>query len=667
MTITTFAEAEQVLARVFANYTPRPQQQRLATAVENLFSSTEPIQLMGEAGCGVGKSFATAIPAILSGRRTIIATATKALQEQLASKDMPFLQENLPVSFTWALLKGRSNYVCKAKLNEANSYQISNIDAVRTELGNEEHSGDFEHLTNQVADDKRYLLSMSSEECPGKRKCPFGEVCFAERAKEIAKQSDVVVTNTAMLMTDLRLRELTDDGVQMLGDMEVLVVDEAHELPEIAASALADRLTRKGLESLISQGRNFLGDHDGKYDLDAIVKLDKIVDGYWTWLADLNRGENRSINPGDQVEITHASLMERAEDLVEIIEILTSLRGDVECAQVRVGDPKREQARQQRIVRQMISMTAKLTDLLVTTVNEGDPGTLPIVRWVESTKTRKGELVTSLYWSPVDVAPFLRRVLWTQYPVALISATLSVGGDFSYMKETLGLDAPVELNVGTPFDYADQARLFVPDKNQPEPSPRHRSMWEMYARATTLELVKQTGGGALLLFTSRSNMRATYAAIEPVLRDLGINCFMQGEHGSNKELARLFSEDTHSVLFALKSFMTGVDFSGETCRLVVVDKLPFPVPTEIMFAARSALINRRAGRDVSFGKLTIPMMSLTLIQAFGRLVRSQEDKGIVAILDPRLSSKGYGKTIVKSLPPAPITHDITEAARIFTV
>lgn len=666
MTIQTFADAEKVLAEIFDGYTPRPQQQVLAAGMEELLNSRDPYQLLAEAGCGVGKSFASVIPAILSGRKVIVATATKALQEQYANKDMPFLQENLPVAFTWALLKGRINYVCQAKMAEANTLQIPNLAQIREELETEGHSGDFEHLLNQVEENKRYLLSTSSEECPGKKRCPFGEICFSEKAKKKAQDADVVITNTAMLMTDARLREITGDGIQMLGEIDAVVIDEAHELPEIAAGALAERMTRRGVETILSAVQSFLVDHDGAYDAADFERAEKAVEKIWTWLADLNRGQNPKINPGDQVEIVSGELMDNIDAIVEMIEVLEVIEGSLIAAQVRNGDPSREGARKNRLRTRLVTMKGRFTELVMSVVNEGTPDEIPYVRWVESEESRRGDLLTHLYWSPVEVGPFLRRVLWTKYPVALVSATLSVGGDFEYIKETLGLTAAAELNVGTPFDYSTQAMLFVPDKTQPSPSGRTRAVWEMYSKMTTMELVKAAGGGALLLFTSRRNMKDTFDALSPELAKLGITCLMQGEHGTNKELSKTFSEDTHSVLFALKSFMTGVDFAGETCRLVIVDKLPFPVPTEMMFAARANLLNSRAGRDVSFQRLTIPMMTLTLVQAYGRLIRSHTDRGIVAILDPRLSSSGYGKGIVKSLPPSPVTTDLGEATGFFS-
>lgn len=658
----TFAEAEARLAQTLPGYTERPQQQRLARAVETLLADpADPRTGLLQAGCGVGKSLGSVIPAVLArkthpetGRvtpqRVVVATATKALQEQYATKDLPFLEEHLGVDFTWALLKGRSNYVCAAKMAEVTPADLPNIEAIREELAQEGHTGDFEHLANQVPADSKYLLSMSSAECPGKSDCPFAKECFAERAKEIAKDSQIVITNTAMLMTELKIREISQGKVEMLGEYDAVVIDEAHELPEIAASALADQFRRRGIENVIKSAENFIGEQRGDDVVKLVTGLLDSVGTVWDHLEDLAQGE--------QVEIKMHELADHLEPYVELVEGLRMLEDIVSATQIRVGSPVQEAVRQRRVARRVIGMAERLTEFVT---SEG------LVRWVESEQIGRGRsrrTVVTLKYSPIEVGPFLNAMLFSRVPAVLVSATLSVGGSFEYISDTLGLDDPMTLDVGTPFDYGQQALLFVPDRSQPDPSKR-RSEWLFYAQNTTRDLVRASGGGALLLYTSRKAMQDAYAMLRDTLEMAGYTCLMQGEHGTNKEIAARFSEDTHSVLFALKSFFTGVDFAGETCRLVVIDKLPFPVPCDILFAARAALVDRKYGSWASFNRLSVPMMTLTLTQGFGRLIRSAADRGVVAILDPRLSSKGYGKKIVASLPPAPRTTDVDHVARFY--
>lgn len=658
--IRTFAEAEAVLAQTLPGYVERPQQQALAAGVERLLASGEPVQLLAQAGCGVGKSLGSMIPAILSGQRVIVATATKALQEQYANKDIPFLENNLPVPFTWALLKGRSNYVCVAKLAEATSLEVSGLEALRAELNDDNHSGDFEHLATPVTEETKRHLSMSSVECPGKNDCPFAAGCFAEKAKDIAKDSQVVVTNTAMLMTDLKVKAMSGGVAHMLGEYDAVIVDEGHELPEIASSALADQMRKRGIETLIDQVESFVTSHGGEdvsEEFPTIVKnAHRQVEDIFTHLAELLDGATEDKS---QVVITLDELHAHKEPYVLLIEALRGLEEHLAATQIRHGDPMKEAIRKQRLGRRLVTLDGRLVDLMVTGPE--------MVRWVEDEVTRKGTQIITLNWSPVEVGPFLREHLWSQTSVALVSATLAVGRNFSYIIRELGLEAPETLDVGTPFNYSDQARLFVPDRTQPEPTGNTRTKWEAYTKHTTRQLIEAAGGGALLLFTSRKAMKDSYAMLSPVLEMSGMTCLMQGEHGTNKEIAARFQDDTHSVLFALKSFFTGVDFAGETCRLVIIDKLPFPVPTDIMFNAKAELINRRY-RDqwASFNHLSVPMMTLVLVQGFGRLIRTLSDRGVVAILDPRLVTKNYGKKIIGALPPAPMTHSVADVASFYS-
>lgn len=658
--ITTFEEAEAVLAESLPGYAPRPQQQNLAQAVEALLSSIPAISqgapirhLMAQAGCGVGKSLGALIPMILSGQRIIYATATKALQEQIAGKDLPFLEQYLPVNFTWALLKGKSNYVCHSKLAELTADQLDQdlIEELRTEL-DEDHSGDFEHLKAPLPADQQFLLSMSTDECPGRSTCPFGEACFSEKAKEAARRADIVVTNTAMLMVDARVRQDSEGTVDILGEYGAVVVDEAHELPEIAQNAMSERLRLRGALNLISQADGFMHSMGGQDVSELVWSMKAAVEEIFEYLESLMAQTTEDVLP-----LQLGGLEPQLDNFIELIDGFKMLEKAVADVQT-MGSTDR--SRQLRLGRKLLNMSNEILVFLTTEEN--------MVRWIEAEETRKrGDKVISLKWSTVDVGPFLRQGLWNRVPVVMVSATLAVRGNFSYMMETMGLypSSVVSMDVGTPFDFKTQGLLYIPSKDKPNPT-QDKMAWSTYAQTETRDLILKAGGGALLLFTSRKAMQQTFAMLSPQLRRDGLTCLMQGQDGTNKEIARRFSSDTHSVLFALKSFFTGVDFQGETCRLVVIDKLPFAVPTDVMFAARSELINRRAGQDVSFRRLAIPMMTLTLIQGAGRLIRSVTDRGTVAILDPRLSATSYGKTIVRSLPPMPVTSKMEDVESFYS-
>lgn len=641
MTLTTFAEAEQVLAANLNGYQARPQQQRLAAEIERVIALGYPVTLLAQAGCGVGKSLGAIIPAILSGKRWVVATATKALQEQYAGKDMPFLEAYLGFPFTWALLKGRSNYACQVKLAEVTPAELPNIEAIRAELADTDHSGDFEHLANQIPAEKKYLLSMSSNECPGKDTCPFAKECFAEKAKDIAKNSQIVITNTAMLATELKIQEVSNGDVHMLGPYDGVLIDEAHELPEIAQGALADQFRLRGIENLASQIEGFVRFHKAEVPSTLTELLDAATQ-IWNNLAKYDTAEQVELKITDLI---NSGEVEHYFALIEAAKVLTVQINDV---QVRAGKLDQESAKKYRLIRRCRSLVEKFSEFL---------GSEGLVRWVETDEVRRGrkiEKITILKYSPIEVGPFLQEYLWSKVPAILVSATLSVNGDFDYIAGEMGLNRPVTLDVGTPFDYSVQGRMFLPTKDAPNPSGDTRELWMAYAQRTTLDLVKTAQGGALLLYTSRKAMKDAFTLLAPVLEMAGMTCLMQGDGRTNKELAKIFAEDTHSVLFALKSFFTGVDFSGDACRLVIIDKLPFPVPSEIMYAAKANLVESKYGARSSFNRLMIPIMTLILTQGIGRLIRSVNDRGVVAILDPRLVSTAYGKKIVRTLPAFPV-------------
>lgn len=648
----TFADAEVVLAQRLPGYESRPQQQALAAAVENVLAETEPTTLLGEAGCGTGKSLGLMIPAILSGKKTIVATGTIALMEQYANSDVPFLEKNLGVDFKWALLKGRANYFCFAKASQADKMRFDWIPQVEAEVTSPDHSGDKEHVATPYPASEWYAVSSSSNECPGKRECPFGSICKAEAAKAVAKDADLVVTNTAMLMTDLVLRKATDDSVAMLGDYEVVIIDEAHELEEWATNALSTQIKRSGIESLLTKAENLAGEQAQSIERQAADVRDSL-DEVWKALD----AEQRQARFNDPTRLPQDWFLGHSEAWLALINNLRELAVAIDGITLRHGDAKRNESRQKSLSRQAMNASAKVEGALLDSDGE-------TVRWIEKETVKRGHSTveqTGLFTAPVHVGSFLQEMLWSRVPVALASATLSNGGDFTYIAGRLGLQDPTMINVGTPFDYTTQARLFVPTKDVA--SPKDKAAWMQYAMRTTINLIDAAGGGALLLFTSRKAMQESYSHLSEEIQAQGHTVLMQGQDGTNKEIAKRFADDKTSVLFALRSFLTGVDFSGDTCRLVVIDKMPFPVPSEPVFAARSDMIKRRGGSD--FSELSIPAMTLTLVQGYGRLIRSKRDKGVVAILDSRLTGTGYGRGILKALPASPQIHTIDAAREFF--
>lgn len=670
----TFAEAEDALAASLPGYTPRRHQQELAAAIERAVSA-ETI-LVAEAGTGTGKSLAALIPAILSGKRVVVATATLALQDQYSGKDLPFLAEHLGVPFTWAVLKGRSNYVCASKVDDLKdpTARQAQILAIVDHLTTSDPEAFADRGALPRTSDREWLqLSISPNECPGASDCPFAErgECFAYRAKDKAARSQVVITNMAYLATDLKLRDETGGTISLLGDFDLLIIDEAHNLDSAVTGALSDRIALGTVMSLSAAAGGWMrqADEDSEVISDAPAALGYHAQELWTAIEATYRAwqerqrkarqdtetmpvkeQTRLAAWGPQLQALAGALRELGTAIRNVDIYPGESWGDLPAA------VKKLKKMQSRLLRRVDNLLVRLESF----ATDADDVS---VRWIEDEDSK-----IFIRAVPVSPAPFLRKAIWEQTPAVLMSATLAVGrtfeGDanFSYTINTLGLRdfSPVTFESGTPFDYPSQALLFVPDRDRPLPVGATKGAWQVFAQEATGWLVKESGGGALLLFTSRSAMEKTWEALHESLELAGLECMKQGD-APTSELIRQFKEDGNAVLFALRTFFEGIDIPGDALRLVVIDKLPFPVPTDLLFAARCAAVNDAAGHDVSFQKLSIPVMSLPLIQAVGRLLRTRDDRGVLAILDPRLMSKSYGKTILKSLPPARVTTNPREA------
>jgi ATP-dependent DNA helicase DinG len=645
VSITTFAQAEQALMQSLPGYEQRPQQQALAAFVETTLATKG--HGFAEAGCGVGKSLGSMIPAILSGKRTVVVTATLALMSQYATKDVPFLAEHLGVPFTWALLKGRGNYFCEAKAAAPSKFvDLDQLAAIRAELdANPSHSGDLEDLATPITRSEFSELSSTGKECPGKNECPFASACYAEKAKKHAANSQVVITNTAMLMTDLKVRQMTGGLASMLGEFDALIIDEAHELEDIATSQLTEDFRPGAVTKLVKEVENFVAIQN------AVAKAGPVV-------LDALDAVNASLpvaKEGEKKRLGLSFFVDRADTYVAMIEALRALRDDVMDVTI-VRDDKKATARRATLIAR-ITVQAYLYEALITAEDTD------LVRWVEAEKNHKGNVVKILHTAPINVGPFLAEWLWSQGPAVLVSATLSVAGDFTFIKSRLGLPDATSMSAGTPFDYATQALLFVPDPKVPDPK-KNSSGWMTYSNAATMELIDAAKGGALLLFTSRTAMRQAYDDLAPRLTSRGFTVLAQDITSSNKKaLAVEFKEDTHSVLFAMKSFFTGVDIPGDSLRLVVINKLPFAVPNDPILQARGDEVTRNGGS--SFNDLAIPSMTLTLTQAYGRLIRTATDRGVVAILDSRLTSTSYGKKIVSALPDSQATMSLDDVRAFY--
>jgi ATP-dependent DNA helicase DinG len=673
----TFAQAQEILAANLPGYTRRAHQMALAEEIEKVIAGEGEIEAGGgeghshglcQAGTGTGKSLAALITHILSGERTVVATATKALQSQYATKDLPFLEAHLGLPFKWAVIKGRGNYPCLLQMEQltaptprqaeviARVEELSAPEAVREMLVTDRE--DFPALSNE----EWRPFSVSSDECPGKKNCPFGEQCFAERAKARAQEADVVVTNTAYLLQDLVLRDRSDGNVQLLGEIGRVVVDEAHTLPEVARGALEDMIGKGAVVKLARDMGAYLQRQDLDHSLTA--EVERAAESLWAFLSGSYRTWVKDKNQGD------TDPMPISGPLLEdgFSPYLAALYLAVERAREEVNSKRPSADREKTAKTRLLRRSANMMERIRNYAESPDGET---VRWAElEVSMFRGERreAVKLCSAPVSVGPFLRRLLWDKIPTVLMSATLATGKSFSFMEENVGLrrgEARL-YDAGSPFDYPRQAMLFTPESGKPEPVARTLTAWRAYSQGATRYLVTQSGGGALLLFTSRSAMNSAYDALADDFRDMGLTVLKQGD-STPGELVRVMKDDGHAVLFALRTFFEGVDIQGSALRLVVLDKLPFTPPTDLVHKAREeALVRRYRSERAGFDHLAIPEMTLVLTQAFGRLIRHVTDRGVVAILDPRLNSKGYGRRIMAALPPATRTTDPREAAEFLS-
>jgi ATP-dependent DNA helicase DinG len=653
--------------------------------------------LVVQAGTGTGKSLAYLVPVVLSGRKVVVATATKALQDQLAEKDLPTVAASLPVPFSFAVLKGRNNYLCRQRAAEvdAGGFQASLVDSGRevddrdpqdgaTPGGAYEPAAEPERLADHVRELLRWaevsptgdrahlpfephprawaMLSVGPRECPGAFRCPSGGHCFAEEARAAAADADVVVVNTHLYGSHLA------SGGAVLPPHDVVVFDEAHEVEEVMTSSLGVELAPGRFRTLVGLARPLVAGARGSRALDDVTGIaDRLVEE----LADrtgtrvLRQPRNSRPGPGDRphdapgsgspddepegrarkrsdswpagVDGTGPVSAAGARDAVlsDLIELARTrvavLLSEVRAAEGDEPDPSGapgEAGRRARVLSAAGHLTEDLGRLVARTEDE--------VAWVDGTSRWP-----VLRLSPIDVGPVLAGSLWGVVTAVLTSATIPVR-----LTERLGLDgfAVDQLDVGSPFDYRTHALLYVardlPDRRDPSAVPAlHDELGS---------LIEAAGGRTLALFTSR---RATDEATAALRDRLPFRLYAQGELPKARLLAE-FADDETSCLFATLGFWQGVDIPGRALTLVTLDRLPFARPDDPLLQAR----RDRAG-DEAFRAVDLPRAATLLAQGAGRLIRSADDRGVVAVLDRRLATAGYRGVLLSAMPPMRRTAD----------
>lgn len=619
------------LQALLSGYEPREAQLLMADAVEHALLREH--HLICEAGTGTGKTLAYLVPALLSGRKVVISTATKALQEQIFTKDLPLLGR-LGLNAKVTLLKGMGNYLClrryhqlRASAEAASGERAAALAAVERWLEGQEE-GDLSTLSGVWEGAPIRLEIAASSEARIGQGCPYFESCFVTRSRQRAEAAQVLIVNHHLFFADLALRG-PDFSRGILPDYDAVIFDEAHQIEEIATEFFGVRVSSTRIETLLRDANRSLEMTKGELRLVEVMR--GAAGHFFSVVASMLGVETgrAPITPNlwskDGLSAYH-----RLDAALEALVLATE--GKEEALQ--------------GIVRRATSLRNDLSMVV--------EGARHRVLWGEATAR-----AVSLAASPIRVAPMLRSRLFELIgSVILTSATLTTHGNFSYVRERLGLTdelGPVdELALPSPFDYPKCALLYVAT-SLPEPQdPRFSSV----AAAHAVKLVHLSRGGAFVLCTSVRAMHQFHQAFAAE----GVELLLQGEAPKTSLLER-FRVSGHAVLVATMSFWEGVDVPGDALRLVIIDKIPFPVPIDPLVAARSQAIQEEGGD--SFRDYLVPSAAITLKQGFGRLIRTVSDRGVVALLDRRLLSKRYGIQLKKTLPPARMTEWIEDVEEFF--
>ncbi|HHY94548.1 MAG TPA: helicase [Firmicutes bacterium] len=655
-----------ILSRLLPGFEHRPQQLEMALLVWRCLSAGK--HGLVEAGTGVGKSLAYLFPAALwtlaTGYRLVISTHTINLQEQLVGRDVPavgrVLKELGGPDLVAALVKGRGNYLCRRRLQveyEAREAQTTfwtltneadeSIRKLHDWTREETATGDRNDLPFTVPADIWVRVQSDSDECAGE-KCPYREDCFFRRMRRRQEQAHLLITNHALLLSDLKIR-LDTGGGGILAPHEAVVCDEAHHLDRVAGEYLGCRVTgyrfrylADAVEQLISapQMKEALSEQTRTLYRDLLARLLDTAVSFFTGLKQ---------KAGARPVRLRAPLTGHDRLLADLERLEDAL---AQLAQTAISEEYSRVASNQ--VRRCRTLSRELEDTAAVSDEER-------AYWLEPmTGSRYGGV--ALCSAPLSVAETLSQHLFDRTSsVILTSATLAIEGDFRYTVESLGIPSPETLALGSPFDYRQQALLCVPeDANGRDPN---QPGYLDYVTDKVREILDLTQGRAFILFTSYSALNRVYESLAPELEEKGYTPLRQGD-ASRDALVSSFRKDIRSVLFGVDSFWEGVDVPGEALSCVVITRLPFEVPDEPLVEARCEHL-RRQGKD-PFWEYSLPRAAIKLKQGFGRLIRSHRDRGAVVVLDHRLATRRYGRYLVRALPPARLSTDLADMASVLS-
>jgi len=636
-------------AAVFAiNGSPRDGQIEMAEAVANALSDRH--HLLVQAGTGTGKSLAYLVPALVHGKKVLVATATLALQRQLVERDLPrvkeALEKELGRSISYAVYKGVGNYLCLQKMNAddgtADSEVLVDISSLEKDARRLREWASKPGISGDRDDapdvDRRVWLanSTSGRECVGADECRFGSECFAVNAKAKAQTADIVVTNHTLLAIEIV------DSHPILPERDAVILDEAHEFMDRTTQAVTEELTSGRVARAANMARRHM---PGKLS-DAFIKA---ADGFAEAMDEYGQEYRARSDEERKLSELPNSLAAPVRKIKEAAEaVVAYINADSEIVD---PDSLADRARVKGAVNEIKTTAQKMMRM-----GEGQ------VLWYEPT-------FSTLYLAPLAVSHVLRENLFTQTPVIATSATLTVGKSFDPIARSLGIltasdsenesdeESPLDpsnvqmLDVGSPFDFANQGMLYLP-REIPEPGrdgPSKEALVELG------ELIDAAGGRTLALFSSWRGVEMADEHLRRVLAELPISIITQKRGDSVGALVERFASDPTSILLGTMSLWQGVDVPGPSCTLVAIDRIPFPRPDDPVMSARAAEADAAGGSG--FMQVSLPRAALLLAQGTGRLIRSVDDRGVVAILDSRIINKRYGSILLNSMPPLWRTSD----------
>jgi ATP-dependent DNA helicase DinG len=641
-----------MLARAVDQFEPRDSQRVMAAAVARTLQQGG--VLLAEAGTGTGKTLAYLVPAILHRQRVLVSTGTKNLQEQIYFKDIPALQAALGVPFTATCMKGRANYLCLHRLDQLRATPAAPHDFVSMmdEWRRVTETGDRAELSELPEDSALWHdVSATAETCLG-TDCPQHGACYVTKMRQRAAESDVVIVNHHLLCADAAVRQSTYGEV--IPDTHYAIVDEAHQLEDVATQYFGIAVSNYRLADLVRDAERALNlgaiaDDEGGLRHE-IARVDDHGRAFFGSLA-----MARHARPSTPLRAS-GGLDERVRigpdwfgDVIDEGLALVASLDTLAAAMTRQAGTGEAGAEVNEDAVTLAQRAAGTRDHLRFLLAASDPG---FVYFLET--RQRGVFLRA---APIDVSAIVREMLIDRMRATVMtSATLTVEGSFDYLKGRLGVPDAVSLRVPSEFDFTEQAILYLPRRM---PAPKSPEFTDAVAREV-LDLVTRTEGRAFVLFTSYAVLRGVRDRVEA---RLPYPLLVQGTAPRSVLLGQ-FRATPHAVLFATSSFWQGVDVAGEQLSCVIIDKLPFASPSDPITAARIEAILADGGD--AFQDYQVPLAILAMLQGLGRLIRHRSDRGVLAVLDPRLRTMAYGRRFLDSFPPAPVTHDPEAVTRFLS-